>query len=476
MAGCLLPLPATCRWIDQIIAYKFEYVVTAQTYGKTRDSTDLRLRWLAKSMDVLLQRYGRLKAAFLDTAPTDNGPTQYSVCIKGRVPGSIEPIPVHVVDEDQPVFEVYRVRLPLNRYSGRGVILGEGKPENQNHATIFAHNESLQAIDMNQDNYLPESYKMRNLLMELEPSVKPYEWEQLTDETEDFKFLPTTTAAEVMDLIAWRFSKQRSTILVGFREFIFSEAAGALGKFAAATEYAFGTITQRIMSYPANVRLHYGHPDVFNKLWTMSRGGISKATRLLHLTEDVFCGCNHVLRGGKVRYKEYINCGKGRDMGFDSINGFNFKVSGGGGEWGISRESWRMGTRMDWFRLMSFYHSAVGFYINSWLTYCAVYFNIYALLLFAWANATEVGSNGQKVYNVQQVRRFGPTTRAFIPRSSWACHASCCHVSCRTAHLPLCAPFPRLPATPLSLPLLMLISMRRCCSWVRWRWCPTPAS
>ena len=25
-------------------------------------------------------------------------------------------------------------------------------------------------------------------------------------------------------------------------------------------------------------------------------------------------------------YKEYISCGKGRDMGFDSINGFNFKV------------------------------------------------------------------------------------------------------------------------------------------------------
>ena len=35
---------------------------------------------------------------------------------------------------------------------------------------------------------------------------------------------------------------------VGFREYIFSSAAGALGKFAAATEYAFGTISQRIVS------------------------------------------------------------------------------------------------------------------------------------------------------------------------------------------------------------------------------------
>ena len=104
------------------------------------------------------------------------------------------------------------------------------------------------------------------------------------------------------------------------------------------------------LTFPARIRLHYGHPDVFNKLFVISRGGISKATRLLHLTEDVFCGCNHLLRGGKIRYKEYINCGKGRDMGFDSINGFNFKVSGGGGEWAISRESWRLGSRLDFFR------------------------------------------------------------------------------------------------------------------------------
>lgn len=42
------------------------------------------------------------------------------------------------------------MRLPINRYSPRGVILGEGKPENQNHAVIFAFGEGLQAIDMNQ--------------------------------------------------------------------------------------------------------------------------------------------------------------------------------------------------------------------------------------------------------------------------------------------------------------------------------------
>lgn len=44
--------------------------------------------------------------------------------------------------------------------------LGEGKPENQNHAIIFTRGEALQTIDMNQDHYLEETFKMRNLLEE----------------------------------------------------------------------------------------------------------------------------------------------------------------------------------------------------------------------------------------------------------------------------------------------------------------------
>ena len=48
------------------------------------------------------------------------------------------------------MYGICRVRLPVNPESKRGVVLGEGKPENQNHAVIFCHNEALQSIDMNQ--------------------------------------------------------------------------------------------------------------------------------------------------------------------------------------------------------------------------------------------------------------------------------------------------------------------------------------
>lgn len=44
------------------------------------------------------------------------------------------------------IFEqvIYRIKLP------GPAILGEGKPENQNHAIIFTRGEGLQTIDMNQ--------------------------------------------------------------------------------------------------------------------------------------------------------------------------------------------------------------------------------------------------------------------------------------------------------------------------------------
>jgi len=49
--------------------------------------------------------------------------------------------------------EIYRIKLP------GAAKLGEGKPENQNHAIIFTRGEALQTIDMNQ----VKDYKMGKL-------------------------------------------------------------------------------------------------------------------------------------------------------------------------------------------------------------------------------------------------------------------------------------------------------------------------
>jgi hypothetical protein len=38
------------------------------------------------------------------------------------------------------------------------------------------------------------------------------------------------------------------------------------------------------------VRFHYGHPDVFDRIFHLTRGGISKASCGINLSEDIFAG------------------------------------------------------------------------------------------------------------------------------------------------------------------------------------------
>jgi hypothetical protein len=68
---------------------------------------------------------------------------------------------------------------------------------------------------------------------------------------------------------------------------------------------------------------------VWDKLFTMTNGGVSKSTKSLHVSEDVFGGYNVMLRGRDITYVDYIAVGKGRDMGFETINTFEAKVKPG---------------------------------------------------------------------------------------------------------------------------------------------------
>lgn len=38
------------------------------------------------------------------------------------------------------------------------------------------------------------------------------------------------------------------------------------------------------------MRFHYGHPDVFDRLFHLTRGGVSKASKVINLSEDIFAG------------------------------------------------------------------------------------------------------------------------------------------------------------------------------------------
>ena len=89
----------------------------------------------------------------------------------------------------------------------------------------------------------------------------------------------------------------------------------------------------------------------------------------MHGVEYYFSGFNSTLRRGNVTHHEYIQVGKGRDVGLNQISLFEAKVACGNGEQVLSRDIYRLGHRFDFFRMLSCYFTTVGFYISSMVMY-----------------------------------------------------------------------------------------------------------
>lgn len=246
--------------------------------------------------------------------------------------------------------EVFRVKLPGNP------ILGEGKPENQNHALIFTRGRYLQAIDMNQDGYFEEALKMRNLLQEFRDDLA----------------------------------------IVGFREHIFTGQVSSVANYMALQELSFVTLGQRVLHRPLHIRQHYGHPDLFDKLFVMTEGGMSKASRGIHLSEDVFAGFNATIRGHGVSFVEYAQVGKGRDVGLQQTYKFEAKLSQGNAEQSLSRDLSRLGQRLDFFRLLSFYFGGIGHYLSNTIVMFTLVIIVYTMLALALYD--EEGVNGRAMH------------------------------------------------------------------------------
>ncbi|ESW14638.1 hypothetical protein PHAVU_007G004900 [Phaseolus vulgaris] len=313
---------------------KFTYVVTCQIYGKQKEEQKPE----AADIALLMQRNEALRVAFIDVVETlKEGKVNteyYSKLVKADVNGKDK--------------EIYSVKLPGNPK------LGEGKPENQNHAVIFTRGNAIQTIDMNQDNYFEEALKMRNLLEEFHSNhgLRP----------------PT---------------------ILGVREHVFTGSVSSLASFMSNQETSFVTMGQRVLASPLKVRMHYGHPDVFDRIFHITRGGISKASRVINISEDIYSGFNSTLRQGNVTHHEYIQVGKGRDVGLNQIALFEGKVSGGNGEQVLSRDVYRLGQLFDFFRMMSFYFTTVGYYFCTMLTVLTVYAFLYGKIYLALSGVGE---------------------------------------------------------------------------------------
>lgn len=332
------------RELERMSRRKFKFTVSMQRYSKFNKEE-------LENAEFLLRAYPDLQIAYLDEEPGQKGsdPRLFSVLIDGH----------SEFDEKGKRKPKFRVELPGNP------ILGDGKSDNQNHAIVFYRGEYLQLIDANQDNYLEECIKIRNILGEFEQYTisgqSPYaQWGH-----KEFKKSPVA--------------------IVGTREYIFSENIGVLGDIAAGKEQTFGTMTPRVLAWIGG-KLHYGHPDFLNATFMTTRGGVSKAQKGLHLNEDIFAGMTAISRGGRIKHSEYYQCGKGRDLGFGTILNFQTKLGTGMGEQMLSREYYYLGTQLPLDRFLTFYYGHPGFHINNILVIYSIQIFMVTLLYLGTLN------------------------------------------------------------------------------------------
>ncbi len=334
------------RELERMSRRKFKYVISMQRYSKFNKEEH-------ENAEFLLRAYPDLQIAYLDEeAPRKEGGE--SRWFSALVDGHSEILPN---GKRRPKF---RIELPGNP------ILGDGKSDNQNHAIVFHRGEYLQLIDANQDNYLEECLKIRSVLGEFEAfnvsNANPYGKNHVEH-------------------------NKHPVAILGAREYIFSENIGILGDVAAGKEQTFGTMAGRGLAKIGG-KLHYGHPDFLNALFMVTRGGVSKAQKGLHLNEDIYAGMTAFCRGGRIKHCEYYQCGKGRDLGFGTILNFTTKLGNGMGEQMLSREYYYLGTQLPIDRFLTFYWGHPGFQINNILVIMSVQLFMLAMVFIGTLNSS----------------------------------------------------------------------------------------
>ncbi|MBU4311710.1 MAG: hypothetical protein KJ706_03210, partial [Candidatus Omnitrophica bacterium] len=283
--------------IKKKVRDKFQYVVGVQLYGVFKDDDFKKI-----SLSRLMKYYPDLEIAYFDGFGKEDGP-YYSVLINSEG-------------------EKERIEVPAQ------LALIYGKPENQNHMIKFIRGSKLQVIDMNQDMYVEECFKMINLLEE--------------------------------------FKKDPNIKLIGFPEDIFTEDFKTLGKYAAHADRTFVSTVQRSLNV-LGMRMHYGHPDVFDMEYVRQMGGVSRTS---YLNEDIYGAYSMLLMGGSIRFFEFIRGAKAREVGFGTISGLFKKFGGGAMEQTLTRDVERLVTSpmlgnpfIRFFKVMTLFAGAIGFFL-----------------------------------------------------------------------------------------------------------------
>ena len=169
------------------------------------------------------------------------------------------------------------------------------------------------------------------------------------------------------------------------------------------------------------MRFHFDHPDSFDKIFFITRGGISKNSKGINLSEEIFAGYNNCIRGGSAGFKEYMQVSKGQDVGMSQIYKFEAKLAQGKVEQSLSRDVYRLGQRLDFFKLFLVYFGGIGHYFSTVLTILTVEVVVYLVTILAMYDSPVKGdidwNNPPKKVRVQAYWKFVSLVAPYVDES-----------------------------------------------------------
>jgi len=312
---------------------KYTLVLSCQIYGDMKAAPEGSKRAAqAAQIEQIMREFHNVRVAYVDRKTGSDGTSQNYASVLVRWD-----------EATSQVVEVYRVALP------GPFLVGEAKPCNQNHAIIFSRGDAVQAIDMNQAGYFEEALKL--------------------------PFFLNSSFDDALNKSGPR--------IAGHREHVFTADVSSLASFMSTQESLFVTATQRVLDFPLGVRFHYGHPDFFHRIAAMTCGGVSKASKGINLSEDIFGGFNFVLRGGRATQSDLVQVGKGKDVGFAQISTFQAKIAMGNAEQTLSRDVFRLGCQSDLINHLSTFYSSIGHFVLQVGVVAVVLLSAYCKLFIA---------------------------------------------------------------------------------------------
>jgi hypothetical protein len=246
------------------------------------------------------------------------------------------------------VLEVLPRRFPLRL--GQGDYKTQGKACNQLNGLRFATGHFVQALDCNMGTFIGEGFKVPYVLR---------------------MFMPLDKEDRAAPRCRY----------LGFREYIYTGREGTVGKCHAAAEWTFGTINQRFLS-GLGIRMHYGHPDFLDGFWARNRGGMSKSSPVVNLSEDIFAGYNVRMREEASPHIDALEFEKGREATFNAASNFFSKISGGSISVIRSRDNHLLCERIGLLQSLSFYFASVSFYVSNLLVDVSIYLYVFLFILF----------------------------------------------------------------------------------------------